>query len=91
MDWNNDGKQDWQDDAFFHTVIDNGGPEKEQPSFSGGSSSKGRGASAVSTMVPLLYLGLLLPGDIPVNGFTMFVGLLCLGTLIVKILRRIYK
>ena len=35
MDWNGDGKHDWQDDAFFHNVIDNDSNSSNTPSSIG--------------------------------------------------------
>ena len=37
MDWNNDGKHDWRDDAFYNNVI--------APEDKGSSSSHGRASS----------------------------------------------
>ena len=44
MDWNGDGKHDWQDDAFFHDVIDNDSNSSNTPSSRNYGSSSG-GAS----------------------------------------------
>ena len=49
FDWNNDGKQDWHDDALFHTVInkDSGSDDSDEgefPSLSKGTSSYSRSA-----------------------------------------------
>lgn len=82
MDWNRDGKQDWRDDALFHTVIDRDGTPP-----AGGSSGKKCGPF-LSAVLPLLYLGLLLPGGIPFNSFTMLIGLFCLGILIKALINR---
>lgn len=79
MDWNRDGKQDWRDDALFHTVIDRGGTEDGTPPSDGPPQKSGR---FLSTVLPLLYLSLLLPGDIPINTFTILIGIFCLGILI---------
>lgn len=47
FDWNNDGKQDWHDDALFHTVINkdsdsDDGDEGAFPTLSRGTSSYSR-------------------------------------------------
>ncbi|MDY4961920.1 MAG: hypothetical protein SO080_04495 [Oscillospiraceae bacterium] len=41
--------------------------------------------------LPVIYLGLLLPGDIPINGFTMTIGLICAGLLVRRLLAWLYK
>lgn len=45
MDWNGDGKHDWQDDAFFHSVIDNDSNSSNTPSSRGNYGSSSGGAS----------------------------------------------
>ena len=92
MDWNNDGKHDWKDDAIFHNVIDSGEKDKSNNAHSsrGSTSSAGQGGW-ISTIVSLAYLSVLLPGDIPINGFTMFIGLICAGVLVVKFLGWLYR
>ena len=45
MDWNGDGKHDWQDDAFFHNVIDNDSNSSNTPSSRGNYGSSSGGAS----------------------------------------------
>lgn len=47
FDWNNDGKQDWRDDALFHTVINkdsssDDSDEGEFPTLGKGTSSYSR-------------------------------------------------
>lgn len=85
MDWNNDGKHDHRDDALFHNVInkDSGGntppPTSNHPRRSGW-----------LPILAILYLSLLIPGDIPVNGFTGFLSLVCIGILIISFLKLIY-
>ncbi len=92
MDWNNDGKHDWKDDAIFHNVINSDEKEESNKNRSPGSSnsSAGRGG-LISTIVSLGYLSVLIPGDIPINGFTMFIGLICAGVLVVKFLGWLYR
>ena len=45
MDWNGDGKHDWQDDAFFHNMIDNDSNSSNTPSSRGNYGSSSGGAS----------------------------------------------
>lgn len=91
MDWNNDGKHDWKDDAIFHNVINSDEKDKSNNHSAGGlDSSAGRGG-LISIIVSLAYLSVLLPGDIPINGFTMFLGLICAGVLVVKFLGWLYR
>lgn len=90
MDWNGDGKHDWRDDALFHNVINSDNmenkpnPQKPTPNNTGRS-------SFFSTLIPLVYLGVLIPGDIPINGFTMLIGFVCAGILVVKVLKWLYQ
>jgi hypothetical protein len=91
MDWNNDGKHDWKDDAIFHNVIESDEKAKPSTRSAGGSNSSAGHGGLISTVVSLAYLSVLLPGDIPINGFTMFIGLICAGVLVVKFLGWLYK
>ena len=92
MDWNNDGKHDWKDDAIFHNVIDSSGKDNSKNTHSGrGSNSSAGQGGWISTIVALGYLSVLLPGDIPINGFTMIIGLICAGVLVVKFLGWLYR
>ena len=91
MDWNGDGKHDGRDDAFYHNVINkdnnsNGGGGKGSSGGGGGTGC----SSWVVDIVALGYLGVLLPGDIPINGFTMFIGLICAGRLGYTFLKWLY-
>ena len=72
MDWNNDGNHDWKDDAIFHSVIDSGYKDEPKNTHTkrGSNSSTGQGGW-ISIIVALGYLSVLLPGDIPINGFTI--------------------
>ena len=81
MDWNNDGKVDVQDAAFYHSVLN----EQEDTPSQGSSGTNGDTSWAVNLFC-LIYLGLLLPGTIPINTFTMLVGLFCAGKLIISFL-----
>ena len=92
MDWNGDGKHDWKDDAIFHNVINSDEKEHSNKSRSTGGSNSSAGRSGlISTIVSLACLSVLIPGDIPINGFTMFIGLICAGVLVVKFLGWLYK
>lgn len=51
MDWNGDGKQDWQDDALFHNVINGpSGGGGDQPS----GTPRGCGCSTMALIVLIL-------------------------------------
>ena len=92
MDWNNDGKHDWKDDAIFHNVINSDEKEDSNKKRSTGDSNSSTGRSGlISTIVSLAYLSVLIPGDIPINGFTMFIGLICAGVLVVRFLGWLYR
>ena len=93
MDWNGDGKHDARDDAFYHNVINK---DSNNSSGGGGKGPSGGGggagcSSCLWDIVALGYLGVLLPGDIPINGFTMFVGLICAGRLGYTFLKWLYS
>ena len=92
MDWNNDGKHDWKDDSIFHNVINSDEKDgaNKNHSTGGSNASAGRGG-LISTIVSLAYLSVLIPGDIPINGFTMFIGLICAGVLVVRFLGWLYR
>ena len=84
MDWNNDGKHDWKDDAIFHNVIDSGDKDESKNTHVGrGSNSSAGQGGWISTILALGYLSVLLPGDI--------IGLICAGVLVVKFLGWLYK
>ena len=51
MDWNGDGKHDWQDDAVFHNVIDTDNNTSSTPSSGGGSSYSSSGSSFYVTQL----------------------------------------
>jgi len=44
MDWNGDGKHDWQDDAIFHNVINVDNDSANNTSSGGGGSHSSRGS-----------------------------------------------
>ena len=68
MDWNNDGKHDWKDDAIFHNVIDSGDKDESKNTHVGrGSNSSAGQGGWISTILALGYLSVLLPGDIPIK------------------------
>ena len=73
MDWNGDGHTDGKDSALFHTEIMNSGGG----GGSGGSSGGGSGCGC-SFFAALGFLGLLLPGHIEANFFTVIIGIICL-------------
>lgn len=82
MDWNRNGKQDPADD-----IIDMKLSESDtEPA--GSSSGRPRAAHIrFDIWLPSIYLGLLLPGDIPINSFTMVIGLICTTALAWKFLK----
>lgn len=45
MDWNGDGKHDWQDDAIFHNVIDSDNTSSSNISSGSGRKQSNNGAS----------------------------------------------
>lgn len=51
MDWNGDGKHDWQDDAIFHNVINaDNNSSNNTPSGSGGNHSSGGSTFYISQL-----------------------------------------
>lgn len=76
IDWNGDGKHDAKDDVFYHTVINNGNNNNSNPPPTGGGNNSGCFSSG-PLVLALGYLSILIPGKIPINGFTMFIGLIC--------------
>ena len=82
MDWNRNGKRDPADDIIDRKLSEAG----KEPA--GPPSARPRAAHIrFDIWLPLIYLGLLLPGDIPVNGFTMVIGLICAAALAWKFLK----
>lgn len=45
MDWNGDGKHDWQDDAIFHNVINADNDSSNSTPYGGGGSHSSGGSS----------------------------------------------
>lgn len=94
MDWNGDGKHDWKDDAIFHNVINssensndkNTNTHQQKPNIQTGAA----GGLAINLLC-MGYLSVLLPGDIPINTFTMLIGLVCAGRLGYCLLRWLYS
>ena len=86
MDWNHDGKHDWRDDALFHNIISNDHTGNSTPPPTGPSGN----SSILPTLVPIVYLGALLPGTIPINSFTMLIGLVCAGSLFAKFIKWLF-
>lgn len=82
MDWNRNGKQDPADD-----IIDMKLSESDTEPAGSSSSRPHSTRLRFDIWLPLIYLGLLLPGDIPVNGFTMVIGLICAAALAWKFLK----
>lgn len=86
MDWNRNGKQDPADDIIDRKLSEAGKKPAEPPSA--------RPPAAhirFDIWLPLIYLGLLLPGDIPINSFTMVIGLICAAALAWKFLKWLYR
>jgi hypothetical protein len=82
MDWNRNGKRDPADDIIDRKLSEAGKEPEEPPS------ARPRAAHIRSDIwLPLIYLGLLLPGDIPINSFTMVIGLICATALAWKFLK----
>ena len=50
MDWNGDGKYDWQDDALFHNVINADDDSSNNISYRGRSHASGSSSFAVSQL-----------------------------------------
>ena len=50
MDWNGDGKHDWQDDALFHNVINTDGDSSNKSPYGGRRHSSGSSSFAVSQL-----------------------------------------
>ena len=50
MDWNGDGKHDWQDDALFHNVINTDDDSSNNSSYSGRRHSSRSSSFAVSQL-----------------------------------------
>lgn len=86
MDWNRNGKRDPADDIIDRKLSEAGKKPAEPPSA--------RPCAAhirFDIWLPLIYLGLLLPGDIPINSFTMVIGLICAAALAWKFLKWLYR
>lgn len=86
MDWNRNGKRDPADDIIDRKLSEAGKKPAEPPS--------GRPHSTrlrFDIWLPLIYLGLLLPGDIPINSFTMVIGLICAAALAWRFLKWLYR
>lgn len=86
MDWNRNGKRDPADDIIDWKLSEAGKKPAEPPS------ARPRAAHIrFDIWLPLIYLGLLLPGDIPINSFTMVIGLVCAAALAWKFLKWLYR
>ena len=86
MDWNRDGKIDSKDAFHYHMAI-NPTESKNENHSPYKSTAKTSAGGMLLNLVCLSYLGVLLPGDISINNFTMIIGLACiyrLGYCIVK-------
>ena len=57
MDWNNDGKHDWKDDALFHNVVmkdsDKGAESKSSNSGSSSTNSSGSSSNGLTWFIVL--------------------------------------
>ena len=86
MDCNHNGKRDPADDIIDRKLSEAGKKPAEPPS------ARSRAAHIrFDIWLPLIYLGLLLPGDIPINSFTMVIGLICAAALAWKFLKWLYR
>ncbi len=56
MDWNGDGKHDWHDDAFFHTVINSDDNSSNSTHGSHGSSSSGISSGWAIAIIILIII-----------------------------------
>lgn len=82
MDWNRNGKRDPADDIIDRKLSEAGKEPAEPPS------ARPHAAHIrFDIWLPLIHLGLLLPGDIPINSFTMVIGLICAAALAWKFLK----
>lgn len=86
MDWNHNGKQDPADD-IIDMKLSEADKEPGEPSSARPRTTRLR----FDIWLPLIYLGLLLPGGSPINGFTMTIGLICAGLLVRRLLAWLYK
>lgn len=86
MDWNRNGKQDPADD-IIDMKLSEADKEPGEPSSARPRTARLR----FDIWLPLIYLGLLLPGDIPINGFTMTIGLICAVVLVRKFPKWLYQ
>ena len=62
MDWNNDGKHDWKDDAFYHNVVSddvNKKSENSNNSYNGGNSSSSSSGLGVVWFLVLFIVWIL--------------------------------
>lgn len=92
MDWNGDGKHDGKDDAFFHNVINKDNDNRGNGGGGEPPSNGGNGCSnVIFDIIALAYLSVLIPGDIPINTFTMLIGLICAGRLVYKFFCWLYS
>lgn len=86
MDWNRNGKQDPADDTIDIKL--------SKTDKAPGESSSTRPHTPrlrFDIGLPVIYLSLLLPGDIPINSFTMTIGLICAVALVRKFLKWLYQ
>lgn len=86
MDWNRNGKQDPADDLIDMQLSDSSRKPAEPPSPRPHTTRL-----RFDIWLPVIYLGLLLPGDIPINSFTMAIGLICAAALVWKFLKWLYQ
>ena len=91
MDWNGDGKHDWKDDAIFHNVINSSEDKSNKSAPQKTTMQTGDGGGLAINLLCMGYLAVLLPGDIPINTFTMLIGLICAGRLGYCFLRWLYS
>ena len=56
MDWNGDGKHDWHDDAFFHTVINSDDNSSNGDTNSHWTPSSGTGSGWAIAIIVLIII-----------------------------------
>ncbi len=78
MDFNHDGKHDGRDYIEYKMATSS---DNDSSSYSGG----GSGCLSISSIVCIAYLSVLLKADIPVNFFTLIIGVVCAVVLIGRV------
>lgn len=91
MDWNKDGKVDSKDAVCYNTVINPPKEKANKPTLQQSTTQAGESGGLAINLLCLGYLGVLLPGEIPINTFTMIIGLICAGRLGYCFLKWVYS